>query len=693
MKAATATPARPGALSSYFVAAAVLSAGLAAYANSWDAAFVFDDTRVIDRNPAIRRLWPPYDWLSFCPTRPLPYFTFAVNYAIHGYDVRGYHMANVAIHLATALSLLGFARRTLELSCVAVRYRERAHLLAAALALLWVTHPLTTQAVTYVYQRIESLAAMFCVLCLYSFVRAFGEPSRVRRGWVAASVACCFAAMVSKESAAGLPLIVLVFDRLFLCERWSDTLPRRYMHAAMFSSWGVAVGLMAATGSAYVRAGIGSVEGLTPLTYLLSQSAVILRYLRLSFWPTGLCLDYGWPLPRQWDEFVPQGIVVLALLGVTVVGLTRARLWSFPACAFFLLLAPTSSIVPIADLIFEHRMYLPLAAVLTVALCGFYEGLLRLQAGCAPLGRKILERTAVTFVAVAVAASAVATHFRNRDYESEVTLWHDIIAKAPDNPRPYFLLGRQLEEHRRRAEARRYFEQALAVDPSFVPALSRMAIQAADERRFDEAESYVGRIAQILPDSPQLLVRYGVLRAAQGRTDEAAANFSATLLREPENGEALAGLALLLDAAGRTDEAVELYRRFTAAQPDDPTPWNNLGVIYHSQGRYEEAVAAFRRAVGLRYRHVEARSNLGATLDRLGRNEEALVELIRAVEDDGDYLGGRINLGNALARRGRFAEAVAQFREALRIDPTSAQAAANLAQALADQAAAGDPQS
>jgi protein O-mannosyl-transferase len=685
---------QPTRRNTYLIAAAIIVVGAAAYANSLDAPFVFDDTQYVAGNPAIRTLWPPFDWIAFCPTRPLVYFTFALNYALGGENVWGYHVVNVAIHLATALALFGFARRTLRLPKIAEHYRAGTDWVAGAIALIWVAHPLTTQAVTYVYQRLESLAAMFCVLCLYAFVRACGESGVVRRGWAVASAAFCYAAMLSKESAVALPILVLIYDRLFLGDRWSDVSRRRYLHFATFSSWSIAISLMAATGSDYGKAGIGAVEGITPVTYLLSQSGVILRYLRLSFWPSGLCLDYGWHAVRAWQEFVPQGIVVLGLLGATIVGLVCGRLWSFPACAFFLLLAPTSSVVPIADLIFEHRMYLPLSAVVTLAVCGGMEAVRRLSSGAVSTTNGRGARAAFAAATILVVGSlAVATHLRNRDYESEVSLWHDIVAKAPDNPRGYFLIGRYHQEHRRRADARRYLEQALAVEPGYVPALSRLAILAAEERRFDEAEEHVDQIARIMPDTPLVFVRYGSLRAAQGRVDEAALNFSQVLLLEADNTEALAGLATLLAAAGRIDEAIDLYHRLAAAEPDDPSSVNNLGVIYRAQGRFDEAVDAFRRALVLRPWHVEARSNLGATLESLGRGDEAMRELTRAVEDDGDYLGARINLGNALARRGRFDEAIAQYREALRIEPENVQAAANLAQALADQAAASSPRS
>lgn len=652
----------------------------ACYFNSLNGVFVFDDTEYVGGNPAIRTLWPPYDWLSFCPTRPVVYFTFAVNYALHGYDVVGYHLVNIAIHLATALFLFGIVRRTLVLPRCCGATPNRAETIAVIVALIWAVHPLGTQSVTYVYQRLESLAAMFAVGSLYGFIRAHAtDVASSRRNWTVASCSACYLAMFSKESVAMLPLIVLCYDYLYFADAKSRIGSRRRYHAAMFCSWGVLGGLMWATGDAYSQSGIGGVVALTPFSYALSQSGVILEYLRLSFVPTGLCLDRLWPKAEQWHEYAPQTLVVFGLMSVAVRGLVNKRAWSFPAISFFLLLAPTSSLLPIVDLMFEHRMYLPLACVIVLAVCSLDAVLQRIHR----------SQAAFPLAAVVILSFSLLTMERNRDYHSAIDFWTDTAEQAPHNPRAEYLLARSYFESGRTDEGRTHLAKALSINPDFSPALFKSLKLLVDDRRFTEAEACLQRLSKIGSDSSALYVHLGNLRSAQRRDEEAIQAYGRALEIDPTESAAISNLGLVLTRANRWEEAAALYRDAVLLDPDDPTPHNNLGIYHRHFGRDQEALAEFQAALVLAPYHVEARANLGSTLDRVGRGEEALRELERAVVDDEFYLAGRVNLGAALARRGRYREALEHFEFAAELDPTNETVRANLAQLRQDLAQSG----
>lgn len=662
------------------------------YANSFDGTFVFDDRQYVANNPALHTLWPPYDWLAFCPTRPLVYFTFAVNYALGGEEVFGYHLVNLLIHIATALALFGLTRRSLQSPVIHESLRNRATLIATVSALIWTVHPLCTQAVTYVYQRLESLAAMFAVLSCYALARAYEYPSQTQRRWVATSLLCCCAAMLSKESVAGLPVILLLYDRIFLGGSWRGVLTHRRYHLAAFCSWGLALGLMVATGDAYAKSGITNVPGMTSWLYLRSQSGVILRYLQLIVWPTGQCLDYGWPTATEFGEWVPQSIVILTLLIATCVGLYRGRAWSFPAAAFFLLLAPTSSIIPIADLLFEHRMYLPAAAVVVLLVCGFARGLDALNP------RFISQAAGRRFAGLAVCASVAAlgttTVIRNRVYADELTLWQEILVKAPHNPRGPYLLGGYYLHHEQRELAEAYLNRCLAVCPLFVPAHTQRIELLIADGRLAEAEENLNLLESAIPFEPTVATyaasiqnSFGNLRMEQGRNEEAMRRYLKALEIDPGMSQAMSSLAMLMAAVGRYDEALGLFQQSIYLRPDDPAVHNNLGVIYRGAGKYDEAAAAFRAALEIAPKSSEARANLGSILELQGRGDEAMAELTRAVEMDADYIGARINLGTALARRGRFNEAKQHLQRAVELDPLNETARANLKQVEQDLAA------
>ena len=220
----------------------VVAAGVAAYANSLHGPFIFDDARSIAEDPAIRHLWPPWAPLKGA-TRPTSAWTFAVNYALGGLRVEGYHVVNLLIHLSAALVLWGVARRTLKAYFVTVHgdcpnfrgeVRENGTVplrpvwLALAIALLWVVHPLQTQAVTYVVQREESLMGLFYLLTLYGFLRA--QDSRRPGWWYAASAGCCALGMGAKKVMVTAPLMVLWYDRALVAGSWREIFRRRWIY-------------------------------------------------------------------------------------------------------------------------------------------------------------------------------------------------------------------------------------------------------------------------------------------------------------------------------------------------------------------------------------------------------------------------------------------------------------------------------
>jgi tetratricopeptide (TPR) repeat protein len=683
---AAVAEARATATRRWYAAAIVVAATLA-YSSSFAGQFVFDDVNYVARNPHVHQLWPPH-WIWFCPARPLVYFTFAVNYVLGGLDPFGYHAVNLAIHLAAALLLFGIVRRTLALPHLDETLRLHADAAAALVALLWAVHPLGTQAVTYVYQRLESLAAMLALASLYAFVRAQVPGAANVRHWLIASVAACYAAMISKEAVFALPLLIAAYDRLYVADSWRQVLARRGYYAALFGSWALLAGLMLCSTGDYNKGGIGNVEQLTPLRYALSQSGVLLHYLRLSILPIGLCIDYGWPTARSWPQFVPQTIVIVAALGATFVGFLRRRAWSFPALAFFFLLAPSSSIIPIIDLVFEHRMYLPLACVLVLLVCGGIVLRARLLTNIAPERRRAVDRTLVGLVGAAALALGVGTWTRNFAYHDLVTMWHDVVAKAPQNPRGYYMLAIDRFRENDREAGKRFVEQALQVDPEYPPAKFSRCECLIEDGNLVEAEALLQGMTPLRIDRASYETVVGLLRTAQHRRDEAEQAFRRALGFDDRFSGAYTNLGLLLYEAGRRDEAAALYRRAIECDFNAAAARNNLGIYYAESKRDQEAVAEFRQAIALNAFDAKARANLGSALDRLGRGEEALQQLQLSVEIDPRGLGGWIGLGNAMARRGRYADAVACFEQAHTVAPDDPTARQNLAQARQDLAAA-----
>jgi hypothetical protein len=443
--------------------------GVAVYANSFSAPLVFDGHLFISENPAVRHIWP---WIFLLggehavgANRPFGFLTFALNYAAGGVNPWGYHAVNLAIHVVAAWLLFDLVRRTLSRGRLAVRFAPHAWALGLAVALVWLVHPLETNAVTYVYQRLESLMALCYLATLWCFLIALDSPRHA--AWLAASVVCCALGMATKEVMLTAPLVVLWYDRAFVAASWRELFDRRgKFYAALAGTWGVLAGLMFATRADY--ASLGVIVGLSPLEFIQTEPGVILHYLRLSFWPDPLCLDYAWPVARTAGEIVPPVLAIAALVGLTAWSAWRWPAVGFLAGCFFLILAPTSSIAPLKDLAFEHRMYLPLASLVILIVVGLYAALGGAW-GVDPGKRRARGALWFDCWAVGVLAAVVGlgylTVLRNRDYQSELAIWQDTARKRPDDERAHVNLGNFLAKEGKSAEAFAEYQRALAIDP------------------------------------------------------------------------------------------------------------------------------------------------------------------------------------------------------------------------------------
>ena len=426
---------------------AVLAAVAAGYANSLFGGFIYDDVSEIAANPTIRTLWPPTVPMfggRQLAARPLPYLSFALDYSLWGEKPFGYHLTNLVLHACGGLLLLDVAQRVLGSPRLPGAVRRNALPAATATAAIWSAHPLTTQAVTYVYQRIEMLAAVLMLATLAAAIRGFGfDDARPRRGWLALSLAASCLAMLSKETAVVLPVLVPLCFHVYAAPGQRGWIVRHWRYClCLAATWGVLAAVLAVERASYseLRRPIHP-----PFDYLLTQAGVILHYLRLAFWPSGLLLDHDWPVVRGPADYAWQAPLVATAAGVAAWAAWRRRSWGFPAAAFFILLAPTSSLMPVVDVACEHRMYLPLACVVGLIVAGATR-LLGRVADQRPAAAPTLRRLAGGLAVVTVIALAATTHLRNRTYRDRWTMWHDVLAKNPTGVRANWFVGTLLAE-------------------------------------------------------------------------------------------------------------------------------------------------------------------------------------------------------------------------------------------------------
>ena len=559
------------------------------YANSLSAPFLFDDAGAVLGNPTIRSLAsfavfnPPADG-STTTGRPVVNFSYALNYALGGEHVVGYRVVNVAIHALAALTLFGLLRRTF--SCVRgrgplagdVSASSRASALlpssfnpdvaALTIAALWALHPLQTESVVCIAQRTESLCGLFYLLTLYAFTRATipseGGARCPQRAWLVVSVGSCLLGMAAKEVMVTAPLVVLLHDRTFVAGTFAGALRlRRGYYAALAGTWLLLAFLVLQnSGARGASAGFGL--GVTPWTYLLTQADAIVRYLGLTLWPHPLVLDYGTGVAGALAEVWWQGVIVLMLLAATVWALVRRPVLGFVGAWFFLILAPSSSFVPlVAQTMAEHRMYLPLAAVLTVATLALFRfsGALRWPV-----------------VVALVAASAVVTAVRNRDYRDAIAIWSDTVAHAPPHSRAFTNLGSAYVAAGRPAEALPPLERALALNPSDYSAQRNRALALLALGRADEAAVIFAALPAREPGEAAEYFDLGNAYAREGRFPEAVAAYTRTGTLDPAHFAARANLGNALLAAGRATEAIAAYEAALRLRPSDARLLENLAL-------------------------------------------------------------------------------------------------------------------
>ena len=641
-------------------AGVIAAAAVAVYWNSLAGPFVFDDQPTIVNNPSIRHLWPPGQVLwppsdsGGASGRPLLNLSLALNFAAGGLDVRGYHAVNLLLHALVALVLFGVVRRTLA---ALPDWRASSLRVAFTATLLWTVHPLLTESVTGIVNRAELLAALCFLLTFYGFIRAAegttgprttdhetagqmspvvggpwsgGREFRRSWGWIGLSVAACLLGMASKEWMASAPLLVLLYDRTFVAgsfrAAWRQ---RRWLYRALAATWVVLALVMVASNHRNQTVGFGL--GISAWSYALTQCFAIVRYLRLAVWPHPLVLDYARYLVPGLAAVLPQALALLALVLATVWALVRHPAAGFPGACFFALLAPSSSVVPlVTQTVAEHRMYLPLAAVMVGMVAAVH----------AVAGRRGL----LVLLALAAGLGGLTVR-RNRDYRTEFVVWNDVVTKWPDNARAQVRLGILLFEAGRVDEAIVHYRRALQAEPHNPDVLNSLGHALFEQRRLPEAIDCYERALQARPDFPEVHNNLG----------------------------------LALAESGRLAEAMDHYRAAIQLKPGYDKPHNNLGIALLQLGRLEAAAGQFAIATEINPHFADAQMNLGNVRFQAGRTAEAIDRYERAIRDQPGLADAHANLAVALASEGRTGEAIRECETVLRLEPGNPRAARMLA--------------
>jgi len=622
-----------------WLSAAVIALAItAAYSTGLRTPFQYDDLSTIVENDSIKHLSDLHLALSPPPNvtptsgRPLLNLSFAIDYAMTGLNVAGYHATNIALHLVAALLLFGIVRQTLWLPAVGLA--SHADLIATATAAIWAVHPIQIGAVTYISGRSDVLMAVCYFVVLAAAIRAlpfdFAQGKRSSHGsvWAVVAIIACALGMAVKESMVTAPVAVLLYDRAYIHDRFATAFRERWrFYAGLAATWAVlAVVLIGAPHSASA----GFSTGISPWTYMLNQALVIPEYLRLVAWPDHLLFAFGEARLLTLADVGAMGLVAASLAVAAIWLWRRSPALGFPAVWLFLTLAPTSSIVPIAtEAGAARRMYLPLAGIVVLFVVGIVAIAQRRPRS------SFAQPLSLAISAVLVIVLGATTAAQNLEFASAEGLWRGSLERWPSRLAHRNLAAVLLQEGRR-SEALEHLRAAADQGP-----LSRYALGVAlfDDGRSADAVVELERAISENPNEPTV--------ALDGRRV----------------------LARALAQQRRHLEAADVFAQIAALTPDDVAPRLSRADELRAAGDLTGAHEEYQRILAAQPHHSGAQTNDGLTLLRLGRVSEALPLLRSVAEREPRNAAAFMNLASAAAAAGRVDEATAAVCHILAEDP------------------------
>lgn len=586
--------------------ALVLGATVVAYLPAIDGEFLFDDVQ-ITRDALVV---DPFghaasEWLA--TGRPAAVLTFALDYAVVGFKTRGWHVTNLAIHLGAIVLAWAFTRVTLARAKF-----SHPDGIALATAALFALHPLQTESVAYLTQREESLAsAVYLAALLLLLARDETQVPRHRFALLAGAIALDTIGLAVKPIVATLPFVWLLHSALLPAPSESQLTglqraSRRAPAALPLIALSTIAGILAVRGTAgALHAGL-SVPRLPPTLYLATQLRVIPTYLRLLVWPVGQCADWDFPPSESLFEpavlggalfvggIICAAIVVWSHLG-RLAGDARAlaRTVIFGALTFFLVLAPSSSILPLIDPLAERRVYL---ASLGLFIAAATAATLAIRSVAGSRARRVGVALAFT----AIVAAGVATARRSAVWTTPVAFWADAAEKAPQKARVHLNLGTALFDAGRHQEALASFETArdrmgdhtISSEVLLVDIVG--ALLALD--RADQAREEVTRTLARTPRDPVALAQLARLDFVADRLDDSERAALAALETDRRNATALKFLGLVRATRGDVAGARQALRDAAATQLADPATFLYLGDLEERSGELAAACNAYAHA-------------------------------------------------------------------------------------------------
>ncbi|HLF17786.1 MAG TPA: tetratricopeptide repeat protein [Candidatus Omnitrophota bacterium] len=597
------TPKPPAVKGHWVGLVTIILLGFLIYSNSLRGEFQFDDWHYIVNNPTIKDVgnFQLFDRLSTSlRVRYVAFLTFALNHHFHQLDTFGYHLVNLLIHLINGMLVYWLALLALNTPKMNVRgpvprppseggwgqppLHEHHGSAALFAALIFLAHPLQTEGVTYVAQRFTSLAALFYLLSVCCYMQ--GRLSQIRNStlFFIASICAGVLGMFTKQITITLPVTILLCEFTFF-ERHNKrgsvfwVVSIIFLLAALFipSIYSFKFSNIFFTESAS-HSHFGDI--LTGKTYFLTQGRVVATYIRLLFFPLNLNLDYDFPMSQSLLEPKTLACFVLlfSIVAAAVFLFPKRRLMAFGILWFFICLSVESSFITIAHVIFEHRVYLPMAGFALFLSAAIFELIpvgngLPARGGSAFGGKPFPTRIFVIFIIITIYATL--TYQRNKVWQTEIALWSDVVKKSPRKYRGYYTLGMAYGKTGDREKMVDLFKKGLELEPV----------------------------------NPKVYNNLGIAYSKINVT-EAIGYFEKAVELDPQFTEGYTNLGAMYVQYNDMEGAIRAFRKAAQLNPNYAPAYNNLGVLLMRQGDLKEAKSHFEKAVTLDKTYKDAHINL-----------------------------------------------------------------------------------
>ena len=601
----------------------IILLGLAVYANSLGNGFVYDDEFVIKNKPFLnswsnlRYFFNPryFDYAGESTYRPLVTLTYFLDYRLGGPNPFAYHLNSVIFHILSGILCYCFLLYLIP----ALDKRLPPKSLALLATLLFICHPIQTEAVDGIAFREDILAALFCFASLLFYLKTKLISGRKKLSFYILSVLCYFFALLSKESALPLILIILLIDLCYQkdTQRIRDPVhPFSIKFTHYFGYIGVIclylfirfIWMVSPAAPLAASKGVGYLGG-SLYTALLTTTRIFVSYLGLFLFPLRLTAHhyFKYILDPSYSFLEPRVLFSLLILGLIFAFIVRSfryqRILAFSGLWIFIFLLPVSNILPLNQAMAERYLYLP-----SVGFCLFLALVLVRFFHLSP--NRFIKNTAILSIILILFLYSLRTITRNRDWKDSLVLWSKTIETSPNSWKAHSNLG----------------------------------IAYAAIGKTEQAIALCSRAIEINPEATEVYSNLGAAYAAIGKTKEAIASYNRAIEINPDYAEAYYNFGNTYSTIGKTEQAIALYKRAIEIDPRFAGAYYNLGNTYSTIGKTEQAIASYKRAIEINPDYAEAYYNLGKTYTVIGKYEQAIASYNRAIEIDPNYAKAHINL-------------------------------------------------